>query len=230
MTGGIADGSVGNLASEMSGLDITDSGPQQPRPLIAAIGEREQTVDSLKQQLANFKTLLVDNSLTNGDVTTTCRVSEQVNSIRNVAQCLNKCPSGPTLFIPLKDLSSSGSPLSTGEDPPRYLFMPYDFASPGTNSKDIFTSEAHDSHGSAHSKKDIFSMGTDGASKMLHLHLDGPEARTDNLVTWSRSLLFVVQASVHRCCNTHGRSPSRMFICILDTSKFPKGQFASAKW
>jgi hypothetical protein len=82
MAGGIADGRVGNLASEISGLDITDSGPQQPRPLIAAIGELEQTVDSLKQQLANFKTLLVNNSLTNGDVTTTCRVSDIFSEYR----------------------------------------------------------------------------------------------------------------------------------------------------
>lgn len=296
-------------------MDDADSGPQQPRPLIAAIDELEKTVDSLKQQLANFKTLLVNNNLTNGDVTTTCQLSVQVDSIRNVvqglnnaviqsivthitslekrkapdtvkllehfdilikfivvkfivrgndadtlwkiieecciqavpsgeldpddyiasipepeaqshsdkdmearqrlvednkkrirddwyrfwAQCLNKCPSGPTLFIPLKDRSSSGSPLSTAETPPRYLFMPYDFASPGTNSKDIFTSEAHNAHGSARSKKDIFSMGTDDASKMLHRHLDEPTARTDNLVTRSRSLLFVLQAAVHRC-------------------------------
>jgi len=346
MADGTADGSVGNLTSEIGGLDMTDSGPQQPRPFITAINDLDQTVDSLKQQLDNFKTLLVNNSLTDGEVTTTCRVSEQVNSIRNVAQglsnaviqsivthitslekrkspetlklleqydilikmivvkfvvrrndadtlwkiieecciqavpsgeldpddyvasipepepqshsdkytearqrlvednkkrirddwyrfwaqCLNKCPSGPTLFIPLKDRSPSGSPLSTAENPPRYLFMPYDFVSPGTNSKDIFTSEAHNAHGSARSKKDIFSMGTDDASKMLHRHLDGPTARTDNLVTWSRSLLFVLQAAVHRCCNTHGHNPNKILICILDTSKFPKGQFVSAKW
>lgn len=75
-------------------------------------------------------------------------------------------------------------------------------------------------------------MDKQNASTMLHRHLNGPYRSTDadNLVSWSSSLLSTIQYANYRCWNYAGQDPSNVFICTLDTTKFPKGQFASAKW
>jgi hypothetical protein len=50
----------------------------------------------------------------------------------------------------------------------------------------------------------------------------------DNLMSWSSSLLFVIQYAIWRC---HKRrcDHAEVEICMIDTRKFPRGQFARDK-
>ncbi|EWG38497.1 hypothetical protein FVEG_01698 [Fusarium verticillioides 7600] len=81
---------------------------------------------------------------------------------------------------------------------------------------------------------DIFSINYQEASGMLHHHLDrglSSPWETDNLVSWSSSLIFAIQYANWRFCNPPRFSrPMDIRICAVDTSKFPRGQFARDKW
>ena len=71
----------------------------------------------------------------------------------------------------------------------------------------------------------------DGA-KMLAEHLTKSlfqAAPDDNLMSWTSSLLFAIQYAIFRA-RTGGRSYSDVWICAVDTTRFPTGQFASAMW
>ncbi|RFN49475.1 hypothetical protein FIE12Z_6264 [Fusarium flagelliforme] len=148
------------------------------------------------------------------------------------AQCLNRCPCGPTLFIPPKHCHPFQPPPPLADDPPRYLFRAYDSGSLGSNGEEIFTSRGHENFGSVHSKQDLLTMDRQDASTMLHRHLNGPyrSIEADNLVSWSSSLLSVIQYANYRCWKYAGQDSSNVFICAVDTTEFPKGQFASGKW
>lgn len=63
---------------------------------------------------------------------------------------------------------------------------------------------------------------------MLYSHLTKSCFRgkdTDNLISWSSSLLFVIQYAIWRCHNSHHGDPAKVEICMVDTRKFPHGQF-----
>jgi hypothetical protein len=67
------------------------------------------------------------------------------------------------------------------------------------------------------------------ASEMLHQHLGKglfSSEVTDNLVSWSSSLIFVIQYANWRFCNPRFGQPDDIHICAMDTTKFPRGQFA----
>ncbi|OBS23235.1 hypothetical protein FPOA_03788 [Fusarium poae] len=138
------------------------------------------------------------------------------------ATCLNNCPGGPTLFIP-----PAITPFQDENDPPKYLFRAYDEESWGTNREDIIASSGCDLN-----RRDILSRSRqDASSKMLYGHLRTPygSTRDDNLVSWSSSLLFVIQCANYRSRRA-GMGSDGVFICAVDTTKFPKGQFARDKW
>jgi hypothetical protein len=46
----------------------------------------------------------------------------------------------------------------------------------------------------------------------------------DNLMSWSSSLLFVIQYAIWRCYKRR-RDTTKVAICTIDTRKFPHGQF-----
>ncbi|TXC06834.1 hypothetical protein FocTR4_00009693 [Fusarium oxysporum f. sp. cubense] len=116
---------------------------------------------------------------------------------------------------------------------PRYLFRAYDDNSTGRNDKDVIASILSQCGEANRHGIDIFSMDYKEASQMLHQHLDkGPFSSnvTDNLVSWSSSLMFVIQYANWRFCRPQFSHPGDICICAVDTSQFPRGQFARDKW
>ncbi|KAB5515046.1 hypothetical protein GE09DRAFT_587861 [Coniochaeta sp. 2T2.1] len=82
---------------------------------------------------------------------------------------------------------------------------------------------------SGRSRVDLLSMTDKEAAGMLHTHLTKPsfegEGASDNLMSWSSSLLFVIQYALWRCHHS-GCAQDEVKICAVDTRKFPRGQFA----
>jgi len=150
-------------------------------------------------------------------------------------QALANCLGGPTLFNPRKSVPGSLDVSCSWErltNTPRYLFRAFDESSSGHSDEHVVASEeslhVDDGH---HSRVDIFSRPRVEARKMLHDHLHRPGSNFghgqagDNLMSWSSSLLFVIQYAIWRC--HHGRrAPEKVRICAVDTTKFPRGQFA----
>ncbi|KAG9257184.1 uncharacterized protein F5Z01DRAFT_647920 [Emericellopsis atlantica] len=144
--------------------------------------------------------------------------------IRFWVSALGNCPDGPTLFYP----AAGQCRLA---DVPRYLFRAFDDASLGRSNKNVVASMESISTESLGSKRDLLSRPRERATRMLHKHLTnscfGGED-TDNLMSWSSSLLFVLQYAIWR--RRHFNSdPSDVKICMVDTRKFPHGQFARDK-
>ncbi|MBE3042279.1 hypothetical protein IMZ48_06805 [Candidatus Bathyarchaeota archaeon] len=79
---------------------------------------------------------------------------------------------------------------------------------------------------------DILQLSSDDASSMLHGHFTKRPfnvAQDDNLMSWSSSLLFVIQNAIWR--SRIGKiAPSDVTICAVDTTKFPLGQFVRDMW
>ncbi|KAH7185994.1 uncharacterized protein B0J16DRAFT_399851 [Fusarium flagelliforme] len=106
-------------------------------------------------------------------------LSEQTKHDRCVAWArfwavtLNSCPDGPTLFIPANLCLESETPQSPPGILPRFPFRACDTDCPGIKSKDIIASWGHKPYGATHSKRDIFSLSEEIASKMLYHHLNG---------------------------------------------------------
>ncbi|CZR42665.1 uncharacterized protein FPRO_09968 [Fusarium proliferatum ET1] len=141
---------------------------------------------------------------------------------------LCNCPGGPTLFQPKED-SVMKPPTQT----PRYLFRAWDNNSTGVNGEDVIASILNKGDKANRHKIDIFSMDYQKASEMLHHHLSKSafgSLVTDNLVSWSSSLMFVIQYANWRLCNTWHNPQDDIRICAVDTAKFPLGQFARDMW
>lgn len=146
-------------------------------------------------------------------------------------QALNKCPHGPTLFDPRRSLLVRVPRLT---DVPRYLFRAFDKSSSGLSDGRVVASEESISLSAGErSRVDLLSRPQAEAAKMLHNHLHKPcfgaGEPDDNLMSWSSSLLFVVQYAIWRSRH-HARrttqTPKEVSICAIDTTKFPRGQFA----
>ncbi|KAF5591993.1 uncharacterized protein FSUBG_10297 [Fusarium subglutinans] len=144
-------------------------------------------------------------------------------------QSLCNCPGGPTLFQPEEDIVFDHS----AKRPPRYLFRTYDVNSTGRNDTDCIASIISQDDEANRHRINIFSTDYQEASEMLHRHLGkglSSTWETDNLVSWSSSLLFVIQYANWRFCNPWFSQPGDICICAVDTSRFPRGQFARDKW
>lgn len=152
---------------------------------------------------------------------------------------LNACPSGPTLFNVPRAMwapeTCSPRPVSSSyqEETPRYLFRTFDGRSSGLNNETIIASQASKEK-MPNSRVDFLSLDMTTKAELLHRHLDRrPYSRATssyNLVSWTTSLLFVIQCAVWRH-RTSKNSPGldSIFICAVDTEKFPRGQFAQDK-
>ncbi|KIV98557.1 uncharacterized protein PV09_09644 [Verruconis gallopava] len=144
-------------------------------------------------------------------------------------QVLNNAPSGPTLFHPPAGFST----LTLGSDvTPRYLFRTFDEASSGRNDESVIASSASIFGSHESSRTDILKLETQEATKLLYKHFnkqcfDGEE--TDNLMSWTSSLLFVIQYAVWRRRRRRCH-PSQIKVCAVDTRNFPHGQFAQDIW
>jgi hypothetical protein len=58
----------------------------------------------------------------------------------------------------------------------------------------------------------------------MHLKCFWLEGSHDDLASWTSSLLFALQYAIFRA-HTHGRPPSEVYICAVDTRAFAPGQF-----
>lgn len=79
---------------------------------------------------------------------------------------------------------------------------------------------------------DILAMEQDQAANMLGMHLDSRcpgKSHSDNLISWTSSLLFAIQYAIFRGWRD-SRSPSEVMICVIETAKFPQAQFARDTW
>ncbi|KAI1111765.1 hypothetical protein F5Y14DRAFT_423999 [Nemania sp. NC0429] len=140
-------------------------------------------------------------------------------------EALHEAPGGPTLFYPPanKALTISDSDFY---DIPRYLFRVFDVGSHGLNTDCVIASNASAEKRSTSARTDFLSLNELEAAARLVVHLSWRKIYhfDTGLVSWTSSLLFAIQYAIYRC-HTNGRSPAQVKICLVDTSKFPRGQF-----
>lgn len=141
-------------------------------------------------------------------------------------RALSKCPDEPTtLFYP----PASRLPNSHLAEVPRYLFRAFDEESSGRSDHHVVASAESISAESERSRTDLLSRPPGESTRMLFNHLKWFESEdADNLMSWSGSLLYVIQYAIWKC-NKRCCDPAEVYICIVDTRKFPRGQFARDK-
>ena len=141
---------------------------------------------------------------------------------------LHGCQGGPTLFWPYPD----DTEFEDLPEIPRYLFRAFDAASSGKSDETVVASSAS-IHQKKTSRTDLLSLEIEGRAEKLYAHLKkkcfGDADHADNLMSWSSSMLFVLQYAIWRCSTSH-RSPGDTYICVVDTARFPRGQFARDTW
>ncbi|KAF5618484.1 uncharacterized protein FTJAE_12182 [Fusarium tjaetaba] len=155
------------------------------------------------------------------------------NWVKFWIQSLCNCPGSPTLFRPEDACAFGDSAKRPPKHMTRYLFRAYDANSTGRNDEEVMASISSQHDEANHHRTDIFSMDYQEASEMLHQHLHKGLSGTwvtNNLVSWSSSLIFVIQYANWRFCNSWFSQQNDISICAVDTSKFPRGQFAKDKW
>ncbi|KAF2111562.1 hypothetical protein BDV96DRAFT_666119 [Lophiotrema nucula] len=137
---------------------------------------------------------------------------------------LNNSPSGPTLFYPPASFSAR---FFNSNAVPQYLFRTFDDASSGRNDESVIASKASITESQESGRTDILTLEKHKATKLLHLHLTKPcfgGRCSDDLMSWTSSLLFAIQYAVWRL-RVGERRESEIKICAVDTKKFPLGQF-----
>ncbi|KAF7953046.1 hypothetical protein EAE96_006267 [Botrytis aclada] len=144
---------------------------------------------------------------------------------------LGRCPNGTTLFYPPASHEIELQMLETA-DIPHYLFRTFDTVSSGKNDNSVVASLASVYKSPRDSRIDLLSLSADKAIDMMHTHLKkslrGGE-HTDNLVSWTSSLLFAIQYAIWRR-RKFSCSAANIQICAVDTRRFPRGQFAPDMW
>jgi hypothetical protein len=134
-------------------------------------------------------------------------------------EALRTCQNGLTLFYPPATHLSQCHLTEV----PRYLFRAFDQASSGRSDEDVVASVESISEES-NSRVDILSKSTEVATSMLYGHLNklcfGDGDNSHNLMSWSSSLLFVIQYAVWRCYH-RGCGEDEVKICAVDTRKSP---------
>ncbi|RWA07423.1 hypothetical protein EKO27_g7676 [Xylaria grammica] len=143
------------------------------------------------------------------------------------AGVLCRSPNGPTLFSPSASIFGSSDPEL--EEIPPYLFRVFDHRSSGKNSATVMASEASIRR-AQDSRIDILSLDESTVTERLHYHLEQKSLvdaeNFDNLISWTSSLLFALQYAIYRDYK-FGIGTEYVKICVVDTRKFPRGQFVS---
>jgi hypothetical protein len=143
------------------------------------------------------------------------------------SQALQKCPDGPTLFVPTGTLCCHDLPQAS-----RYLFRAFDSDSSGLSNDTVVASAASIRSDLEADHFNILSLGKRDASQRMHEHLNKRPfggSGSDNLMSWSNSLLFVIQYAIWRS-QQRGWVPAEIHICAVDTDKVSKGQVARDMW
>lgn len=134
----------------------------------------------------------------------------------------------PTLFDPLHFKSDDSFDFHL-DNIPRYLFRAFRPESSGRSNDDTVASPVSVNK-TPGSKIDLLFMSNAAATSMLFRHLKwlsfDPE-NPDSLMSWTTSLLFAIQYALwmwNRADCTPA-SLNKIKICVVDTTKFPRGQF-----
>lgn len=117
------------------------------------------------------------------------------NWVRYWLQALNECPNGPTLFYPP---AGQNVRCKLAKVPP-FLFRTFDDQSSGKSDNHVVASFRATSVSDKTCRTDLLAMRTEAAAEMLYGHLTKPcfgGTGADNLMSWSSSLLFVIQYAI----------------------------------
>jgi hypothetical protein len=133
----------------------------------------------------------------------------------SLSECLLFCPTGDKEWLREKF-----------DDIPRYLFRVFTPNSCGTTDWS-WTKSMDARHDSASYKMDIFARDDNKqVANMLYRHLMWLESSSDNLVSWTSSLLFALVYVFSLHANSRdGSTFDNIFLCIVDTTSFPEGVF-----
>lgn len=146
-------------------------------------------------------------------------------------ETLLNCPA-PTLFSPFASSALASFDLHLSSTP-RYLFRAFDPKSSGKSNENVVASPASENR-TIYSRIDILSLHNDFATTILDWHLnpwkcrDDRSQNPDNLMSWTSSLLYAIQYALYRRYR-YGCASEDIKICVIDTTKFPRGQFVHAK-
>ncbi|KAF4884983.1 hypothetical protein CGCFRS4_v012283 [Colletotrichum fructicola] len=110
------------------------------------------------------------------------------------------------------------------EDIPRYLFRVHAPSTAGETTAEHVLSKAA-TLGKTGATTDIFSMPVREAAEMLNCHLRNWPRDSDNLMSWSSSLLFALQYALYRNIKPNPDNLSDIQVFVLDTSGLPRGAF-----
>ncbi|KAK0263170.1 hypothetical protein LTR91_022655 [Friedmanniomyces endolithicus] len=143
--------------------------------------------------------------------------------IRSWMQSMTGCIEGPTLFWT--------TPRQGGSDdfivPPHCLYREFDANSSGQSDDRVVMSTGYKYASPGYEQQDLLSLDRKEVSRPLYSHLNkscfGGDS-TDNLMSWSSPLLFVIQYAIWRC------RQSGVKLCAVDTTKFPRGRVARDLW
>ncbi|KAH6686963.1 hypothetical protein F5X68DRAFT_261934 [Plectosphaerella plurivora] len=150
------------------------------------------------------------------------------------ARKMMEFPSGPTLFRPHIFGPSARNmtrlfPVNT--ELPRYLFRAFDHDDASGGGSGAVVSGRWQREGKE-TLGDILSLKSVDGFRMLRNHLSKSLFKpdwTDNLKSWSSSLIFVIQYAIWRTVR-RGVTASEVKICVVDTTKFPPVQFVRDRW
>ncbi|KAL0936350.1 uncharacterized protein CTRU02_208565 [Colletotrichum truncatum] len=128
-------------------------------------------------------------------------------------------------FLPFSSKSRHPEISAALDDVPRYLFRVHAPTTAGQTTTDYVASRAA-VFGLPSSTTDILTIPDQDAAEMINCHLRGWSRNTDNLISWSSSLLFVLQYALYRNVKI-GDELSDIQVHVLDTLGLPSGAFIS---
>ena len=121
--------------------------------------------------------------------------------------------------------SSQQSILKSFDNIPKYLFR---LSAPSTVGKTTTVEVTSPAWRRGKNKEDLFSLPPEESATRLNAHLrwDSHHERQCNLMSWSSSLLFLLQYGLYRHKNDFDNpSYSDIHLLVIDTRQFPKGTF-----
>lgn len=132
-----------------------------------------------------------------------------------VPEHLSFCPSGDKVWLREKF-----------NDIPRFLFRVFTPNSCGM-SDNSWTKSMDACIAPERGRVDVFArQDNEQVASILNQHLRWRQGWEDNFVSWTSSLLFALVYVFHRHANSRdGSAFNNIFLCIIDTTKFPKEVF-----
>lgn len=111
---------------------------------------------------------------------------------------------------------------------PNVLYRTYSPQSSGCSNENWVISPAT-LYGSDEDKRDLLSFEKNTAASKLRQHLWWKGDGSDNLMSWTSSLIFAIQHALYRSkTDFRDVDKSLIHICVLDTRKVPRGAFLPA--